>query len=90
MPDLDEHFDSIMKKIETTMEEIRLLEIKKNIDKFYTRFLVFVIIANHFHILIDTNYTILSNVYNVIESVDNQGDYEIIDYAEGLEIESVD
>lgn len=102
------NFDNIMEKIKNTMNEIDSLKktslenSKKSLESlqnFYTRFLIFVIMVNHFHVLIDTNYSLVSMLYNTIDEISvndivedsvNEIDYDIIDYAQDLEIEEVD
>lgn len=86
------NFDNMMEKIQNTMNEINFLEkSKKSLEKFYTRFLTFIIIVNHFHVLIDTNHSLVSMMYNTIDNIeDTEEEYEIVDYAQGLEIEEVD
>ncbi len=120
--DEDINFHNMMEKIQNTMDEIDFLEnikvtksfekSRKSLQFFYTKFLIFIIILNHFNTLIDTNYTLVSMLYNTIDEIEdtevdshvnevdshvnevdshvNEVDYEIIDYAQGLDIEEVD
>lgn len=91
------NFDTLMENIENTMTEIQFLkQQKKDMNEFIIKFLLFVIIVNHFHVLVDTNYSILStvyeciNLYNEIEVEKSKDTIEFYEIDESDMIEDVD